>query len=60
MKTFYEIDDDNTAGYFAVFFIVKETQVSLVRRFDSPYLARQFVNKVKHSKKLQLTGTEGF
>lgn len=57
---FYLEKDDDSAGYFTVEFIVKETGVSLVRHFDSPYLARIFMNKVRRSKKLVLLGTGGF
>lgn len=37
-----------------VVFIEKKSGRKLVRKFTSPYLAKQFVNKVKHSTKLIL------
>lgn len=50
----YYAGTDESAGYFQVVFIVKETGQRLVRGFDSPYLARKFVNKLKHSKRCSL------
>lgn len=58
--TFYFNEDDESAGYFTVDFIVIKTGVALVRHFNSPYLARIFANKVRKSKKLALIGTGGF
>lgn len=41
-------------GHYKVTFIVNETGAKLVRGFESPYLARNFVNKLKRSKKCTL------
>ena len=57
---FYLEKDDSSAGYFTVEFVVKKTGVALVRHFDSPYIARKFLNKVKRSKDVALLGTGGF
>lgn len=57
---FYLEEDDSSAGYFTVEFVVKEKGVALVRHFDSPYIAKQFVNKIKRNKKIILLGTGGF
>lgn len=59
MKAYY-VDDDEGVGYFKVFFKAKKTGVDLVRSFESPYLAKQFANKVKRGKSCILVGTEGF
>lgn len=37
-----------------VVFIINSTKEKIVRAFDSPYKCRQFVNKLKHSKKRTL------
>lgn len=39
---------------YNVTFIVKSSSEVLTKSFDSPYLARQFVNKLKHSKRCSL------
>lgn len=39
---------------YNVTFLVKETKSVLVKSFDSDYLARKFVNKLKHSKRCVL------
>ncbi len=41
-------------GYYNVTFIVNETRQKLTKSFDSPYLARVFVNKLRHSKRCTL------
>lgn len=45
-----------TKGEFRmnVVFIINSTKEKIVRAFDSPYKCRQFVNKLKHSKKCTL------
>lgn len=40
--------------HYNVTFIVKSSGEILTKSFDSPYLARQFVNKLKHSKRCSL------
>lgn len=52
-ETHYADADVYGAGYYEVKFLNAEG-VALVRYFDSPYLARKFINKVKRSKKLTL------
>ena len=39
---------------FEVMYVVKETGALVTKTFDSPYLARKFVNKLKHSKECEL------
>lgn len=58
-KTYY-IQEDGGTGFFKVFFKVKKTGVDLVRSFESPYLAKQFADKVRRGKSCILIGTEGF
>lgn len=49
-----EYYDGGPVGNLDVIFIVRDSGRTLVRKFDSPYLARVFVNKVRRSKKMQL------
>lgn len=42
------------AGFYRVTYIVNKTNEKLTRSFDSPYLAKQFVNKLKYSKRCRL------
>lgn len=51
---YYSPFEDNTTGFFKVVFINNATGDTLVRGFDSPWLARKFVNKCKRSKKITL------
>lgn len=60
MSQAYYINDDNGTGFFKVFFRVKKTGIDFVRSFESPYLAKQFADKVKRGKSCILVGTEGF
>ncbi len=60
MKAYYVDDDDDGTGFFKVFFRVKKTGVDLVRSFESPYLAKQFADKVRRGKSCTLIGTDGF
>lgn len=46
--------NDISSGYYKVCFVVNATKMELTRSFDSEYLARKFVNKLKHSKKCTL------
>ncbi len=39
---------------YVVTFIVVDTKTTVSRRFTSEYLARKFVNKLKHSKRCRL------
>lgn len=41
-------------GFNDVVFIANDTGRKLVRQFTSPYHARKFVNKLKHSKRCTL------
>lgn len=43
-------------GKNRVTFLVNSTGKRLVRDFESPYLARLFVNKLRHSRKCTLIG----
>lgn len=53
-------NDDKGRGFFKVFFMVNDTGVRLVRSFDSAYLARGFVNKLRNSKRCTLLMTQNF
>lgn len=44
-------DGQPTPYYYNVKFIIRETGAKLTKSFESPYNARQFVNKLKHSKR---------
>lgn len=59
MKAYY-VDNDDGTGFFKVFFRVKKTGVDLVRSFESPYIAKQFADKVRRGKSCILIGKEGF
>ena len=48
------IDDVEYLGDFDVVFIVKKSGAKLVRQFTSPFLAMEFVNKLKRSKTCML------
>ena len=52
-ETLY-IEETPYVGENDVVFITRDSGRKLVRNFDSPYLAMQFANKVKRSKKLVL------
>ena len=52
-KTCYT-DDDTGTGYYKVYFLINSTKEHLVRSFDSLYLAKKFVNKLRFSKKCTL------
>ena len=41
---------EQNLGMYRVVFRVNKTGAKLVRGFDSPYLAKQFVRKLKYSK----------
>lgn len=36
------------------------TEVTFIKSFTSPYLARKFMAKAKRSKKIRVIGTSGF
>lgn len=42
---------DDGFGFYKVTFIVNDTKQVVTRSFDSPKIAQNFVNKLKHSKK---------
>lgn len=46
--------ENATFGYYNVTFIVNASRQKLTKCFDSPYQARVFVNKLKHSKRCTL------
>ncbi len=52
-KTTYADERDDGLGFYKVTFI-NERGVRLTRSFDSPYFTRQFVNKLRRSKKCKL------
>ncbi len=47
-------------GFNDVVFIANNSGRKLVRQFDSPYTARKFVNKLKHSKRCTLVSYPDF
>ena len=59
MKLKY-IEEVEFLGDFDVVVISKKYGRKLVAQFKSPYLARQFVRKVKRSKKLELVSAPLF
>ena len=50
MSTKY-IEEVPYIGDFDVVFMPKDSDRKLVRSFDSPYQARQFINKLRRSKR---------
>lgn len=53
-------ENDTGKGYYKVTFLVNASRVKLTRSFDSPYLARKFVNKLKHSRRCTLLSHPSF
>ena len=58
-KAYYTGSDDGS-GHYKVVFVNNSTKARLVRSFDSPYLARKFVNKLKHSTRCTLVSSPIF
>ena len=54
MKAYYAEQSLSEPGLYSVEYIVHKTNKRLVQRFSSPYLARKFVNRLRHSKKCTL------
>lgn len=46
--------------YYNVRFIIKDTGAKLVKSFESPYNARKFVNKLRHSNRCVLISYPNF
>ena len=59
METYYA-ENCGLAGLLKVTFIVNATGARLTRVFDSEYLARRFVNKLRFSKKCTLVSYPTF
>ncbi len=59
-KTIYADAADDSLGFYKVTFIENETRRVLLRSFDSEYLCRKFVNKLKHSKRCTLLSSPLF
>lgn len=53
-ETVYASDAGNLTGHYKVTYLVNKTQEKLTRGFESEYHARQFVNKLRHSKRCTL------
>lgn len=49
-----------SASNYNVTFIVRNTGVKLTKGFDSEYMARKFVNKLRHSKRCILVSYPTF
>lgn len=47
-------EDAGALGCFDVVFIAKNSGRKLVRSFDSPFLAKEFIRKLRRSKKCTL------
>lgn len=47
-------DDSRALGYFDVVFIINKTGHKLVKEFNSPVFARDFIRKLRHSKRCTL------
>lgn len=41
-------------GMYKVTYVINDTLAKLTRGFDSPFAARKFVNKLRHSKRCTL------
>lgn len=52
-KTSYARENE-CVGMYNVTFLVNETRERLTRSFDSPVFAKEFVRKLKHSKRCTL------
>lgn len=39
---------------YEVVYLIRESGVKVTKNFDSPYLCRRLVNKLRHSKKCEL------
>lgn len=52
--TYYSREIQSLPGKFNVTFLVNASREKLIRSFDSPYQARAFVNKLRHSKRCTL------
>ena len=44
----------NSDGFYKVEYIVNESGVRVTKGFNSPFLCKKFLNKLKHSKKCKL------
>lgn len=53
-KTSYARENECPVGMYNVTFLVNETRERLTRSFDSPVFAKEFVRKLKHSKRCTL------
>lgn len=53
-------DHDTTTGFYKVKYLVKSRRVFLIRSFDSPYLARKFVEKLRRSHRCVLISAPVF
>lgn len=52
--------NDTGKGYYKVTFLVNASRVKLTRSFDSPHLAKKFVNKLRHSTRCTLVSSPLF
>ena len=53
-KTSYYNTQDDGLGFYKVTFRVNSTNKELLRSFDSEHFCREFVRKLKHSKRCTL------
>lgn len=60
VKTSYSKENGYPAGMYNVTFLVNETHTKLTRSFDSPVFAREFVRKLKYSKRCTLISSPLF
>lgn len=59
-EVFYTDEVSRHDGNVSVTFLVKESGARLTRFFDSEFLARKFINKLRHSRKCTFLSTSGF
>lgn len=61
-QTVYVRENSSAAGtgMYNVTFLVNETKTKLTRNFDSPVFAKEFVRKLKHSKRCTLISSPLF
>lgn len=60
MNETYYSDNDTGRGDYKVTFLVNSNCVKLTRSFDSPYLAKKFVTRLKHSRRCTLISSPIF
>ena len=57
-EVLYDYEADHRSGFSVTF--LNEKGVRLTKKFDSPYLAREFERKIRYSKKCQFASRTGY